>query len=89
MISETTGTNHIDLEECKKRNITVMFSPHAATEAVSEHALGLVSFALDNRQMVSNSNSTFQSDALSSAFTTRCSTIPLMLGHHLAVCPTY
>ncbi|KAI8652850.1 hypothetical protein NCS57_01350600 [Fusarium keratoplasticum] len=41
VISETTGTNHIDLEECKKRNITVMFSPHAATEAVSEHALGL------------------------------------------------
>ena len=25
-----------------------MFSPHAATEAVSEHALGLVSFALDD-----------------------------------------
>ncbi|KAM6509570.1 hypothetical protein FALCPG4_017222 [Fusarium falciforme] len=41
VISETTGTNHIDLEECKNRNITVMFSPHAATEAVSEHALGL------------------------------------------------
>ncbi|RSM11827.1 hypothetical protein CDV31_006595 [Fusarium ambrosium] len=41
VISETTGTNHIDLEECKRRNITVMFSPHAATEAVSEHALGL------------------------------------------------
>ncbi|KAI8653560.1 hypothetical protein NCS55_01343100 [Fusarium keratoplasticum] len=41
VISETTGTNHIDLEECKKRNITVMFSPHAATESVSEHALGL------------------------------------------------
>jgi len=48
VISETTGTNHIDLEECKKRNITVMFSPHAATEAVSEHALELVSLALDN-----------------------------------------
>ncbi|RSL73982.1 hypothetical protein CEP53_000605 [Fusarium sp. AF-6] len=41
VISETTGTNHIDLKECKRRNITVMFSPHAATEAVSEHALGL------------------------------------------------
>ncbi|RTE84331.1 hypothetical protein BHE90_001194 [Fusarium euwallaceae] len=41
VISETTGTNHVDLEECKRRNITVMFSPHAATEAVSEHALGL------------------------------------------------
>ncbi|KAJ4324687.1 hypothetical protein N0V84_003812 [Fusarium piperis] len=41
VITETTGTNHIDLEECKRRNITVMFSPHAATEAVSEHALGL------------------------------------------------
>ena len=89
MISETTGTNHIDLEECKKRKITVMFSPHAATEAVSEHALGLVSLALGNRQMVSNSNSTFQSDALSSVSTTRCSIIPLTPGHYLAACPTY
>lgn len=71
MISETTGTNHIDLEECKKRNITVMFSPHAATDAVSEHALGLVGFAPGNRQMGSNSNSTFQSDALSSVSITR------------------
>ncbi|KAM0431448.1 hypothetical protein ACHAPT_005425 [Fusarium lateritium] len=41
VITETTGTNHIDLNECKRRNITVMFSPHVATEAVSQHALGL------------------------------------------------
>ncbi|KAM5344557.1 hypothetical protein ACJ41O_013092 [Fusarium nematophilum] len=41
VITETTGTNHIDLEECKRRGITVMSSPTAATESVSEHALGL------------------------------------------------
>ncbi|KAK2064446.1 D-isomer specific 2-hydroxyacid dehydrogenase [Colletotrichum caudatum] len=43
VITETTGTDHIDLEECRRRGITVMFSPHATVEAVSEHALGLVS----------------------------------------------
>ncbi|KAF4807328.1 Glycerate dehydrogenase [Colletotrichum siamense] len=40
IITETTGTNHIDLEECKRRGITVMYSPQATVEAVSEHALG-------------------------------------------------
>ncbi|WDK13355.1 D-isomer specific 2-hydroxyacid dehydrogenase [Colletotrichum graminicola] len=43
VITETTGTDHIDLEECRRRGITVMYSPHATVEAVSEHALGLVS----------------------------------------------
>ncbi|KAF6796530.1 Glycerate dehydrogenase [Colletotrichum sojae] len=41
IITETTGTNHIDLDECKRRGITVMYSPNATVEAVSEHALGL------------------------------------------------
>ncbi|EFQ27532.1 D-isomer specific 2-hydroxyacid dehydrogenase [Colletotrichum graminicola M1.001] len=41
VITETTGTDHIDLEECRRRGITVMYSPHATVEAVSEHALGL------------------------------------------------
>ncbi|KAF9872769.1 glycerate dehydrogenase [Colletotrichum karsti] len=40
IITETTGTNHIDLEECRRRGITVMYSPNATVEAVSEHALG-------------------------------------------------
>ncbi|KAK2014436.1 D-isomer specific 2-hydroxyacid dehydrogenase [Colletotrichum eremochloae] len=41
IITETTGTDHIDLEECRRRGITVMYSPNATLEAVSEHALGL------------------------------------------------
>ncbi|TEA14608.1 Glycerate dehydrogenase [Colletotrichum sidae] len=41
IITETTGTNHIDLEECRRRGITVMYSPNATMEAVSEHALGM------------------------------------------------
>ncbi|OLN81172.1 Glycerate dehydrogenase [Colletotrichum chlorophyti] len=41
IITETTGTNHIDLDECKRRGITVMYSPLATVEAVSEHAIGL------------------------------------------------
>ncbi|KAK1986460.1 D-isomer specific 2-hydroxyacid dehydrogenase [Colletotrichum cereale] len=41
IITETTGTDHVDLEECRRRGITVMYSPNATVEAVSEHALGL------------------------------------------------
>ncbi|KAL0939671.1 glycerate dehydrogenase [Colletotrichum truncatum] len=40
VITETTGTNHIDLEECERRGVTVMYSPNATAEAVSEHAIG-------------------------------------------------
>ncbi|KAK1638735.1 D-isomer specific 2-hydroxyacid dehydrogenase [Colletotrichum phormii] len=41
IITETVGTDHIDLEECKRRGVTVIYSPNATVEAVSEHALGL------------------------------------------------
>ncbi|KAH7116563.1 D-isomer specific 2-hydroxyacid dehydrogenase [Dactylonectria estremocensis] len=41
VITETTGTNHIDLEECNRRGIVVFSSPGAPVDAVSEHALGL------------------------------------------------
>ncbi|KAK1673894.1 D-isomer specific 2-hydroxyacid dehydrogenase [Colletotrichum godetiae] len=41
IITETVGTDHIDLEECKHRGVTVIYSPNATVEAVSEHALGL------------------------------------------------
>ncbi|KAK1715057.1 D-isomer specific 2-hydroxyacid dehydrogenase [Colletotrichum acutatum] len=41
IITETVGTDHIDLEECRRRGVTVIYSPNATVEAVSEHALGL------------------------------------------------
>ncbi|KAL2752113.1 hypothetical protein ACRALDRAFT_1058896 [Sodiomyces alcalophilus JCM 7366] len=41
VITESTGTDHIDLEECRRRGITVMRSPNATVEAVSEHALAM------------------------------------------------
>ncbi|KXH57978.1 D-isomer specific 2-hydroxyacid dehydrogenase [Colletotrichum salicis] len=47
VITETVGTDHIDLEECKRRGVTVIYSPNATVEAVSEHALGLLSLTLD------------------------------------------
>lgn len=42
IITETTGTNHIDTEACKRRGITVFYTPGASIEAVSEHALAMV-----------------------------------------------
>ncbi|KAM0324789.1 hypothetical protein ACHAQA_007755 [Verticillium albo-atrum] len=41
VITETTGTNHIDLDECRRRGVTVFYSPDATMEAVSEHALAM------------------------------------------------
>ncbi|KAK3941335.1 hypothetical protein QBC46DRAFT_382942 [Diplogelasinospora grovesii] len=41
VITRTTGTDHIDLDECKRRGITVINAPGAAVEAVSEHAISL------------------------------------------------
>jgi lactate dehydrogenase-like 2-hydroxyacid dehydrogenase len=35
------GTDHVDLEACRKRGITVSNCPHAASEVVSDHAIGL------------------------------------------------
>jgi lactate dehydrogenase-like 2-hydroxyacid dehydrogenase len=43
VITETVGTDHIDLEECRKRGVKVMYVPNASVESVSEHALSLVS----------------------------------------------
>jgi D-isomer specific 2-hydroxyacid dehydrogenase, catalytic domain len=43
VITETTGLDHIDLEEMKRRGIRVINTPNATMESVSEHALGLVS----------------------------------------------
>ncbi|WQF78582.1 Putative D-isomer specific 2-hydroxyacid dehydrogenase, catalytic domain-containing protein [Colletotrichum destructivum] len=41
VITDSTGTDHVDLDECRRRGITVMYSPNATVEAVSEHALAL------------------------------------------------
>ncbi|KAJ9148603.1 Glycerate dehydrogenase [Pleurostoma richardsiae] len=41
IISHPTGTDHIDLDECRRRNVQVMNSPSINIEAVSEHALAL------------------------------------------------
>jgi lactate dehydrogenase-like 2-hydroxyacid dehydrogenase len=36
-----SGTDHVDLEACRKRGIRVCNTPHAPTDAVSDHAIGL------------------------------------------------
>jgi lactate dehydrogenase-like 2-hydroxyacid dehydrogenase len=36
-----SGTDCVDLEACRKRGIRVCNCPHAPTDAVSEHAIGL------------------------------------------------
>jgi glycerate dehydrogenase len=36
-----SGTDCVDLEACKKRSIQVCNAPHAPTETVSDHAIGL------------------------------------------------
>ncbi|CAG9949819.1 unnamed protein product [Clonostachys rosea f. rosea IK726] len=41
VITETAGTNHIDVEECERRGIAVYSAPTGAADAVAEHALGL------------------------------------------------
>ncbi|VUC28087.1 unnamed protein product [Clonostachys rosea] len=41
VITETAGTNHIDVEECQRRGVPVYWAPTGAADAVSEHALGL------------------------------------------------
>jgi lactate dehydrogenase-like 2-hydroxyacid dehydrogenase len=35
------GTDHVDLEACKKRGIIVSNCPHASSEVVGDHAIGL------------------------------------------------
>ncbi|KAM0284134.1 hypothetical protein ACHAQH_002122 [Verticillium albo-atrum] len=59
IITETTGTNHIDLDECRRRGVTVFYSPDATMEAVSEHALAMY-FTLRRRLLVlTNAMSTY------------------------------
>ncbi|EGY17164.1 hypothetical protein VD0002_g9806 [Verticillium dahliae] len=59
IITETTGTNHIDLDECRRRGVTVFYSPDATLEAVSEHALAMY-FTLRRRLLVlTNAMSTY------------------------------
>ncbi|KAK2003954.1 D-isomer specific 2-hydroxyacid dehydrogenase [Colletotrichum falcatum] len=60
IITETTGTDHIDLEECRRRGITVMYSPNATVEAVSEHALGL--YFSSRRRLVTLHNTMMDHD---------------------------
>lgn len=38
----STGYDHIDLEECKKRDITVCYVPHYGENTVAEHAFALI-----------------------------------------------
>jgi D-lactate dehydrogenase len=40
--TRSTGFDHIDIEECKKRNIAVENVPHYGENTVAEHAFGLV-----------------------------------------------
>ncbi|GKT43367.1 glycerate dehydrogenase [Colletotrichum spaethianum] len=57
---ETTGTDHIDMEECRRRGVTVMYSPNATVEAVSEHALGL--YFSSRRRLVTLHNTMMDHD---------------------------
>ncbi|KAI0466949.1 D-isomer specific 2-hydroxyacid dehydrogenase [Xylaria cf. heliscus] len=41
IITPTAGTNHIDLDECKRRSIKVAKCPGSTSPAVAEHALSL------------------------------------------------
>lgn len=40
--TRSTGFDHIDLEECKKRNITVCNVPKYGESTIAEHAFGLI-----------------------------------------------
>ncbi|KAK2024122.1 hypothetical protein LX32DRAFT_731646 [Colletotrichum zoysiae] len=79
VITETTGTDHIDLEECRRRGITVMYSPNATIEAVSEHALGLYFSA--RRRLVTLHNTMMDHDdgARTNAWRARGSMSSLLL----------
>ncbi len=49
----TTGFDHIDLEECKNRNIIVTNVPSYSNESVAEHALALL-FTISKRIHICN-----------------------------------
>ena len=40
----SVGYEHIDLEECKKRNITVTNTPNVSTDSVAEVTVSLLLF---------------------------------------------
>lgn len=42
IVTRSTGFNHIDLQECKKRNITVCNVPTYGENTVAEHAFALI-----------------------------------------------
>ena len=41
-MTRTTGTDHIDLQECRRRGIVVVRTPGVSSDAVSEQAMALV-----------------------------------------------
>ncbi|KAI1827656.1 D-isomer specific 2-hydroxyacid dehydrogenase [Xylaria intraflava] len=41
VVTPTSGTNHVDLEECRRRGIRVAKCPGSTSPAVAEHALSL------------------------------------------------
>ena len=51
--SMTTGFDHIDLEECKNRNIIVSNVPSYSNESVAEHAMALL-FTISKRIHICN-----------------------------------
>ena len=38
----TKGTDHIDIEECKKKNVSVFYTPEANITSVAEHVMTLI-----------------------------------------------
>lgn len=50
-----TGLDNIDLDECRKRNIEVVYTPDANTQAVVEYVIMLLSNALRPRTLLSSS----------------------------------
>ncbi len=41
-MTRTTGTDHVDLQECRRRGIVVVRTPGVSSDAVSEQAMALV-----------------------------------------------
>ena len=48
-MTRTTGTDHIDLQECRRRGIVVVRTPGVSSDAVSEQAMALVRDATDRK----------------------------------------
>ncbi|KAI0450471.1 D-isomer specific 2-hydroxyacid dehydrogenase [Xylaria acuta] len=54
IITPTSGTNHIDVEECRRRGIRVAKCPGSTSPAVAEHALSLYFAARRKTVMLHN-----------------------------------